>query len=98
VTAIQGIAEVVQRIDSIAAEAANAIEQQGVATREIAQGITAAAEGTSAVVGAIAKVQGGMEAAGAPVAALDDQSHAMARQSAALQQGIVSLAARLRAA
>ncbi|MCA3349389.1 MAG: hypothetical protein INF97_02240 [Roseomonas sp.] len=98
VGAIQGIAEVVQRIDSIAAEAARAIEQQGAATREIAEGIAAAAEGTSAVAGAVAKVQGGMEAAGAPVAALGDHADAMARQSAALQREVVSLAARLRAA
>ena len=98
VGAIQGIAEVVQRIDSIAAEAARAIEQQGAATREIAEGIAAAAEGTSAVAGAVAKVQGGMEAAGAPMAALGHNADAMARQSAALQQEIASLAARLRAA
>lgn len=98
VSAIQGIAEVVQRIDSIAAEAANAIEQQGVATREIAQGIAAAAEGTSAVAGGIAKVQDNMQAADAPVLALGDQANAMAEQSAALQQGIAALAARLRAA
>jgi len=43
-------------------------------------------------------VQGGMEAAGAPVAALDSQAEAMARQSAVLQLEVVSLAARLRAA
>jgi methyl-accepting chemotaxis protein len=98
VAAIQGIAQVVQQIDSIAAEAARAIGQQGAATREIAQGIAAAAEGTTAVAGAVAKVQGGMEAAGAPVAALDSQAEAMARQSAVLQQEVVSLAARLRAA
>jgi methyl-accepting chemotaxis protein len=98
VAAIQGIAQVVQRIDSIAAEAAGAIEQQGAATREIAQGIAAAAEGTTAVAGAVAKVQGGMEAAGAPVAGLGDQADAIARQSAALQQEVASLAARLRAA
>ncbi len=98
VAAIQGIAQVVQQIDSIAAEAARAIEQQGAATREIAQGIAAAAEGTTMVAGAVAKVQDGMEAAGAPVAALGDQADAMARQSAALQQEVVSLAARLRAA
>lgn len=98
VAAIQGISQVVQRIDGIAAEAARAIEQQGAATREIAQGIAAAAEGTTAVAGAVAKVQGGMAAAGAPVAALGDHADAMARQSAALQQEVVSLAARLRAA
>ncbi|MFM7607975.1 MAG: methyl-accepting chemotaxis protein [Alphaproteobacteria bacterium] len=98
VTAIQGIAAVVQRIDGIAAEAARAIEQQGAATQEIAQGIAAAAEGTTAVAGAVAKVQGGMAAAGAPVAALGDHADAMARQSAALQQEVVSLSARLRAA
>ncbi|MFM8617060.1 MAG: hypothetical protein ACKOC9_20560, partial [Alphaproteobacteria bacterium] len=61
-------------------------------------GIAAAAEGTSAVAGAVGKVQGGMEAAGAPVVALGDHAEAMARQSAALQQEVVSLAARLRAA
>ena len=98
VTAIQGIAQVVQRIDSIAAEAADAIEQQGAATREIAQGIAAAAEGTSAVAGAVATVQGSMEAAGAPVTALGQHADAMAQQSAVLQQEIVTLAARLRAA
>ena len=98
VSAIQGIAEVVQRIDSIAAQAARAIEQQGAATREIAEGIAAAAEGTSAVAGAVAKVQGGMEAASAPMAALGDNADDMARQSAALQQEVASLAARLRAA
>jgi methyl-accepting chemotaxis protein len=98
VAAIQGIAQVVQRIDTIAAEAAEAIEQQGAATREIAQGIAAAAEGATAVAGAVAKVQGGMEAAGAPVTALGDQTDAMARQSAGLQQQVVSLTARLRAA
>jgi methyl-accepting chemotaxis protein len=96
--AIQSIAQVVQRIDTIAAEAAEAIEQQGAATREIAQGIAAAAEGTTAVAGAVAKVQGGMEAVGAPVTALDTQAEAMVRQSAALQQEITSMAARLRAA
>jgi methyl-accepting chemotaxis protein len=98
VMAIQGIAQVVQRIDSIAAEAADAIEQQGAATREIAQGIAAAAEGTSAVAGAVATVQGSMEAAGAPVTALGQHADAMAQQSAVLQQEIVTLAARLRAA
>ena len=98
VMAIQGIAQVVQRIDSIAAEAAEAIEQQGAATREIAQGIAAAAEGTSAVAGAVATVQGSMEAAGAPVTALGQHADAMAQQSAVLQQEIVTLAARLRAA
>jgi methyl-accepting chemotaxis protein len=98
VTAIQGISQVVQRIDGIAAEAARAIEQQGAATREIAEGIAAAAEGTSAVAGAVAKVQGGMAAAGAPVAALGDHAAAMARQSAALQQEVAALSARLRAA
>ncbi|MGI9128537.1 MAG: methyl-accepting chemotaxis protein, partial [Roseomonas sp.] len=98
VTAIQGIAQVVQRIDSIAAEAAEAIEQQGAATREIAQSIAAAAEGTSAVAGAVATVQGSMEAAGAPVTALGQHADAMAQQSAVLQQEIVTLAARLRAA
>jgi methyl-accepting chemotaxis protein len=98
VAAIQGIAQVVQRIDTIAAEAAEAIEQQGAATREIAQGIAAAAEGATAVAGAVAKVQGGMEAAGAPVTALSDQADAMARQSAGLEQEVVSLVVRLRAA
>jgi methyl-accepting chemotaxis protein len=98
VAAIQGIAQVVQRIDTIAAEAAEAIEQQGAATREIAQGIAAAAEGATAVAGAVAKVQGGMEAAGAPVTALGDQADAIARQSAGLEQEVVSLVVRLRAA
>lgn len=98
VTAIQGIAQVVQRIDSIAADAAEAIEQQGAATREIAQGIAAAAQGTSAVAGAVATVQGSMEAAGAPVTALRQHADAMAQQSAFLQREIVTLAARLRAA
>ncbi|MFN7308890.1 MAG: methyl-accepting chemotaxis protein, partial [Alphaproteobacteria bacterium] len=96
--AIQGIAQVVQRIDSIAAEAAEAIEQQGAATREIAQGIAAAAEGPTAVAGAVTKVQGGMEATGAPIVVLSDQAAAMARYSAALEQEVASLAARLRAA
>ena len=98
VAAIQGIAKVVQRIDSIAAEAARAIEQQGAATQEIAQGIAAAAEGTTAVASAVASVTGGMDAANAPVSALADQAAVMARQSAALQQEVISLAARLRAA
>jgi len=98
VAAIQGIAQVVQRIDSIAAEAARAIEQQGAATQEIAQGIAAAAEGTTAVASAVASVTGGMDAANAPVSALGDQAAVMARQSAALQQEVISLAARLRAA
>ncbi|MBM3586256.1 MAG: chemotaxis protein [Alphaproteobacteria bacterium] len=98
VSAIHGIAEVVQRIDSIAADAARAIEQQGAATWQIAQGIAAAAEGTTALAGAVAKVQGSMEAAGTPVAALGDHADAMARQSAALQQEVASLSARLRAA
>ncbi|MFM7779802.1 MAG: hypothetical protein ACKPB8_13775, partial [Alphaproteobacteria bacterium] len=60
--------------------------------------IAAAAEGTTAVAGAVAKVQGGMAAAGAPVAALGDHADVMARQSAALEKELVSLAARLRAA
>ena len=98
VAAIQGIAKVVQRIDSIAAEAARAIEQQGAATQEIAQGIAAAAEGTTAVASAVTSVTGGMDAANAPVSALADQAAVMARQSAALQQEVISLAARLRAA
>jgi methyl-accepting chemotaxis protein len=98
VSAIQGIIQVVQRIDGIAAEAARAIDQQGAATREIAQGIAAAAEGATAVAGAVAQVQDNMEAVGAPVAALGDRAAAMARQSAALQQEVVNLAARLRAA
>ena len=98
VSAIQGIAKVVQRIDSIAAEAAEAIEQQGAATREIAQGIAAAAQGTSAVVGAVATMRGGMEATGAPISALGQHADAMAEQSAGLQQEIVTLAVRLRAA
>ena len=98
VTAIQGIARVVQRIDSIAAEAAGAIEQQGAATREIAQGIAAAAEGTTVVAGAVAKVQAGMEATDAPIAALGDQADAMARQSVVLQEEVASMAERLQAA
>jgi hypothetical protein len=40
-------------------------------------------------------VQGGMEAVVAPVAALGDHADAVARQSVALQQEVVSLAARL---
>jgi methyl-accepting chemotaxis protein len=98
VAAIQGIAEVVQRIDGIAGEAARAIEQQGTATREIAQGIAAAAEGTSAVAGAVAGVRDGMAAADAPISALGDQASAVARESAGLERQVADLAARLRAA
>jgi methyl-accepting chemotaxis protein len=98
VTAIHGIAQVVQRIDSIAAEAAEAIEQQGAATREIAQGIAAAAEGATAVAGAVAMVRGGMAAANQPITALGQHADAMAQQSTGLQQEIVNLAAKLRAA
>ena len=98
IAAIRGIAQVVQRIDGIAGAAAEAIEQQGAATREIAHGIAAAAEGASSVAGAVAEARGGMEAAGAPIIALGRHASAMAEQSAVLQQEIITLAARLRAA
>jgi hypothetical protein len=62
--------------------------------REETGKVAAAAEELTSTVAA----EGGMEAAGAPVTALGDQADAMARQSAGLEQEVVSLAARLRAA
>ncbi|MBJ7250666.1 MAG: hypothetical protein JHC89_04595, partial [Acetobacteraceae bacterium] len=55
--------------------------------REETGKVAAAAEELTSTVAA----EGGMEAAGAPVTALGNQADAMARQSAGLEQEVVSL-------
>lgn len=56
VTAVKGISETIDRISSIAATIAAAVEQQGAATSEIANNVQQAARGTAQVTSNIASV------------------------------------------
>ena len=56
VTAIQGIADTIERIKRISTEISSAVEQQGAATREIARNVQQAAQGTHQVSGTIVGV------------------------------------------
>ena len=56
VTAVKGISETIDRISSIAAAIAAAVEQQGAATNEIANNVQQAARGTAQVTSNIASV------------------------------------------
>jgi methyl-accepting chemotaxis protein len=56
VAAIQGIAKTIGTIDVIAAQIAAAVEQQGVATQEIARNVTQAATGTGSATAGMGEV------------------------------------------
>jgi methyl-accepting chemotaxis protein len=98
VSAIQGIAAVIEEIDCIAAAIAAAVEQQGAATAEIARNVQQAAAGTTEVSASIADVNLAVTETTAAVTGLRGSAAELARHGDALRQEVASFLGTLRAA
>ncbi|BDG74836.1 methyl-accepting chemotaxis protein [Roseomonas fluvialis] len=98
VDAIQGIAEVVQQVNEVAAAIAAAVEQQGAATREIAGSTAGVARGTELASDAVDTAAERMARTRAEVAELERMSERLRREAAALRAALGSTLAGLRAA
>ena len=81
VGAIDGIGTRIREISAVATAIAAAIEEQGVATREIVRNVSEAASGTGAVRGNIASVAGAAEETGTAANQVLSSASALAREA-----------------
>ena len=84
-TAIVGIIEVIEQINRIAGAIASAVEQQGVATREIAHNVTRASQGTQQVTENISGINGAAAVSTNAANEVQDAAVSLARQSQTLR-------------
>jgi len=98
VAAVKGIADTIAEINRISSAISSAVEEQGAATREIAQNVGLAADETQGMSGTIGQVA---EAAGRTRAAAGDLHHAVAdlkQESSALDREVDAFLSTVRAA
>ena len=98
VTAIANISGTIRGISDSSAAIASAVEQQGLATREIVQAVTQASVGTSEVNANISGVARAAEEAGAGATQVLTASSELARQSETLRREVLTFLATVRAA
>ena len=98
VTAIQGIASVIEEIDRITAAIAAAMDQQGAATAEIARNVQQAANGTNEVSASIADVNAAAAETNGAVGDLRGAAAELARNGETLRRELAQFLASLRAA
>jgi methyl-accepting chemotaxis protein len=98
VSAIQAIGGTIAEIDSISNEIATAVEQQGLATREISGNVQQAANGTRNVNNSILSVSRTSEEAGAAASRLLDAANGLSAQSEQLKAEVGSFLGSLNAA
>jgi methyl-accepting chemotaxis protein len=98
VKAIQSIAKVVHEIDSIAAQVSSAVEQQGLATQQIAEGVAVAAEDASQVTARIQKVRDGIGAADDALTELRRMADGLGEKGEGLKTELGNFLDKLRAA
>ena len=98
VAAIQGIGERIAQMSSVSAEIAASVDQQGQATREIAESVQRAAAGTHAMRGEIDDVAQSAGQMRAVTKEMMDAIHSMSDQSAGLRGEIDGFLGGIRAA
>jgi methyl-accepting chemotaxis protein len=98
VGAIHSIRETIERIDSIAAAIAAAVEQQGTSTAEIARNVQQAAQGTQEVSSSIGSVTRAAQDAGISAKQMSGASAALTDESARLRQEVDRFLGNIRAA
>ena len=98
VQAIQSIAKVVHEIDSIAAQVSSAVEQQGVATQQIAEGVAVAAEDANQVTARIQKVRDGIGATDEALTELRRMADGLGEKGEGLKAELANFLDKLRAA
>jgi len=98
VTAINGIADAIHKINDVAGAIATAVEQQSTATREIVQSIARALAGTTEVTSNIAGVAIAAKETGSGAAEVQDASTALATQAETLRLEVQKFLDTVRAA
>ena len=98
VAAINEIGSTIGSVHSIALGVAAAVEEQQVATQEIARSVADAARGTQAVTGTMAEVEGGAVDVGAGAAQVLASATEFARRSDALRGEVTHFVGSIRAA
>ncbi|MGX5775822.1 methyl-accepting chemotaxis protein [Methylorubrum zatmanii] len=98
VSAIGAIAARIQEISGVATSISAAVEEQGVATREIVRNVSQAASGTSAVTANIAGVAESADETGAAASQLLASASDLSRQSVHLDEEVRRFLATIRAA
>lgn len=98
VAAIQGIGATVSRISTIATSIKSAVEQQNVATEEIARNVQKVALGTHAAAADIGQVNRGAAETGAASEEVLDSVKTLSSESTRLRAELVRFMANIRAA
>jgi methyl-accepting chemotaxis protein len=98
VGAIRTIRETIERIDTIAAAIAAAVEEQGASTAEIARNVQQAAQGTQEVSQTISSVTLAAKDAGVSAKQMSGASAELSEESARLRQEVERFLASVRAA
>ncbi|PTM60928.1 globin-coupled sensor protein [Phreatobacter oligotrophus] len=98
VGSIDGITEVIRRMDQIAAAIAAAVEQQGAATAEIARNVAQAASGTASVSSTIQNVTATAEMTGKSAGEVLSSSTELSTQSEQLKSAVHQFLSTVKAA
>ena len=98
VKAMDGVKEIIARVNDIAAAIAAAVDQQASATREISSNATQAAAGTEEVARNIGDVSRAVEDAGSAASQVLATSSELAKQADALRRGVDQFIVQVRAA
>jgi methyl-accepting chemotaxis protein len=96
--AVRSIGDIIKTINQTAAAIAAAVTEQGAATRDIAQNVVQAADGTKAVSVNIVGVTEGATQTGAGASQVFSSAEELARQSSTLKSKVDSFFAQIRAA
>ena len=97
VTAIQGIAGIIDRINEITSSVTSAVEYQSAATQEIARNVDQAADGSREVTESITTVAGAAGQSRAAAARLTEVAGALTFQAEALRGGVERFLAKVKA-
>ncbi|MTJ80275.1 MAG: HAMP domain-containing protein [Telmatospirillum sp.] len=95
---IEGVSQVIGRIDEIATTIAAAVEEQGAATREISRNVQQAAAGVREVAGNIAEMSGATDRSGALADGVLSASQALGGQIHSLEGEVTEFLGTVRAA
>jgi|AraplaMF_Col_mMF_1032025.scaffolds.fasta_scaffold00128_31 methyl-accepting chemotaxis protein len=98
VKAMDGVKQIIARVNEIAATISSAVDQQASATREISSNATQAASGTEEVARNIGDVSRAVEDAGSAAAQVLATSGELAKQAQALRHGVDQFIVQVRAA
>ncbi len=98
VQAMSGVGRTIERVSEIATTIAAAVEEQGVATAEIARNVQQAAQGSQSVSEGLAQVTHGAQKTGEAAGSVLGASGDLSRNAATLRQEIVDFLAGIRAA